>query len=104
MAGLLGPSASVSDSMWRLIEAEVLKVGWRITKDLFATASNARVKKFCSRCYEPSAEHIDACQCRTGCLLCALLAMVVTGNLCTLPVQDGACIVLLVRLAVTLPQ
>ena len=58
MDRLLGPAAS--DGLWRLVEAEVARAGWQITMDLFATASNARALRFCSRGHEPQAERVDA--------------------------------------------
>ena len=113
--GLLGPS--VSDPMWRLIEAEVLKVGWTITMDLFATASNARVERFCNRRHEPSAEHIDAlsvpdwapslcpaCRGRHSEVMYAFPPQALLRAVVRKAVQDGASIVHLVPLVVTSQQ
>ena len=115
MDAMLGPS--VNGKMWKMTQAEVQKVGWRITMDLFATASNARVMRFCSRGYEPSAEHIDAlavpdwgsslcpaCSGRHREVMYAFPPQALTRAVARKAVQDGARIVLLVPLALTSPQ
>jgi len=55
---VLGPS--VSDELWRRILDVAKEAGWKISVDLFASAGNARAKRFFSRFPEPGAEATDA--------------------------------------------
>ena len=56
--GVLGPA--VGDELWEAINSELRRLGWSATIDLFATASNARCARYCSRTHEAGAERTDA--------------------------------------------
>jgi hypothetical protein len=58
LESVLGPA--ITDDFWRLIQDALADIGWRITVDLFATQSNRRAERFCSRYGEPGTEAIDA--------------------------------------------
>ena len=55
---VLGPR--VSDRLWDLIESLLAPLGWKVTIDLFASESNARAQRYCSRFPEPGSECVDA--------------------------------------------
>ena len=55
---VLGPS--VSDELWQKVLGVAAEVGWEISVDLFASAVNARARRFFSRFSEPGAEATDA--------------------------------------------
>jgi hypothetical protein len=58
VAGILGPA--VSDTLWSTILELANRVRWRLTIDLFASASNHRTDRFVSWFPEPDAEAFDA--------------------------------------------
>ncbi len=59
MDSTLGPATS--NELWLLVARAAEDAGWRgITVDAFASESNARAPRFCSRLHEPGAEAIDA--------------------------------------------
>ena len=58
VAGILGPA--VSDTLWSTILELANRVQWRLTIDLFASASNHRTDRFVSWFPEPDAEAFDA--------------------------------------------
>ena len=55
---VVGPS--VSDSLWAKIAGAAQRCGLRVTVDLFATESNRRAERYCSRYGEPGSEAVDA--------------------------------------------
>jgi hypothetical protein len=55
---VLGPA--VGDELWEEIETVLRRIGWGVTIDLFATGSNARSARYCSRTHDPGAERADA--------------------------------------------
>ena len=55
---VIGPS--VSDGLWDRIVEAVRACGLRVTVDLFATESNRRTARYCSRYGEPGCEAVDA--------------------------------------------
>ena len=54
----LGPA--VSDGLWAKVQEVSASVGWRITVDAFASASNTRAARFWSEFLEPGADAVDA--------------------------------------------
>ena len=105
------------DCLWDKILAELNKLGWIPTVDLFASAANARCDRFCSRGHEAGAECTDAFSVldwsESWCPLCSqwhgevAYAYPPTGLVrptVSKAMQDGARIVLVVPLAVTSPQ
>jgi hypothetical protein len=112
---VLGPA--VSDGLWEIIVAELRLVGWRVTVDLFASASNARCERYCSRTHEPDAERTDAFTAldwsQSVCPTCgawheevayAYPPTVLARHVVNKAMQDGAKMILVVPLAVTSPQ
>jgi len=112
---VVGPA--VKDELWARIETELRRHGWRVTIDLFATASNARCPRYCSRTHEPDAERTDAFTMldwsRSRCPRCGLVhaevvyaypPTVLARHVVNKAIQDGAMIVLVVPLAVTAPH
>ena len=112
---IVGPA--VSDDLWGRIEEELQKLGWRVTIDLFASASNARCERFCSRTHEPGAERTDAFTMldwsESECPVCgkrhrevayAYPPTVLARHVVNKAMQDGARMVLVVPLAVTAPH
>jgi hypothetical protein len=112
---VLGPA--VSDGLWEIIVAELRLVGWRVTVDLFASASNARCERFCSRTHEPDAERTDAFTAldwsQSVCPTCgawheevayAYPPTVLARHVVNKAMQDGAKMILVVPLAVTSPR
>ena len=51
---------SVSDRLWDIIQSVADRLSWKLTIDLFATASNHRTDRFISRWPEPDAESFDS--------------------------------------------
>ena len=112
---VVGPA--VKDELWSRIEVELRQHGWRLTLDLFASASNARCQRYCSRTHEPGAERTDAFTMldwsRSLCPKCgkvheevvyAYPPTVLARHVVNKAMQDGARIVLVVPLAVTAPH
>lgn len=112
---VLGPA--VGDELWEEIETVLRRIGWGVTIDLFATASNARCARYCSRTHEPGAERTDAFTMldwsSSECPLCrqthrevvyAYPPTVLARRVVNKAMQDGARMVLVVPLAVTAPH
>jgi hypothetical protein len=57
-SALLGPA--ISDELWALVRATAADVGWELSIDRFASASNRRLARFNSRFPEPEAEATDS--------------------------------------------
>jgi hypothetical protein len=107
----------VGDELWEEIETVLRRIGWGVTIDLFATASNARCARYCSRTHEPGAERTDAFTMldwsSSECPLCrqthrevvyAYPPTVLARRVVNKAMQDGARMVLVVPLAVTAPH
>jgi hypothetical protein len=92
-------------------------LGWAVTIDLFATASNTRCACYCSRAHEADAERTDAfsildwssrdcpmCGQRHGEVAYVYPPTVLARKVVNKAMQDGARIVLVVPLAITAPH
>jgi hypothetical protein len=55
-----GPA--VSDELWALVQAVAVSAGWRITVDVFASASNARAARFWRLFPEPTRRPSKPCR------------------------------------------
>lgn len=110
-----GPA--IRDELWDRIGAELRRLGWRVTIDLFASASNARCRRYCSRTHEPDAERTDAFTMldwsQSKCPACgawheevayAYPPTVLARKVVNKAMQDGAKMILVVPLAVTSPH
>jgi hypothetical protein len=51
---------SVSDRLWKIIQGVADQLSWKLTVDLFSTASNHRTDRYMSRWPEPDAEAFDS--------------------------------------------
>jgi hypothetical protein len=113
--GVLGPA--VGDELWEAINSELRRLGWSATIDLFATASNARCARYCSRTHEAGAERTDAftmldwsasdcpvCGLRHAEMVYAYPPTVMARKTVNKAMQDGARMALVVPLAVTAPH
>jgi hypothetical protein len=113
-AELAGPA--ITDSLWKIIQDLAAVLQWKITIDAFATASNARAKRFFARFPEPDAEAADAllvpdwhssicplCQKRHREILYAFPPQPLIRHFLRKAVADGVRALILVPLAITAP-
>lgn len=112
---VVGPG--VGEELWGRINVELRRLGWKVTIDLFASASNARCERYCSRTHEAGAERTDAFTMldwsRSQCPQCgsvhaeiayAYPPTVLARHVINKASHDGARMVLVVPLAVTAPH